>query len=410
MRRAANATSARIIFVLKSVIIQSLFIAILTQSIYSCNKSSDGQDTTTQTTAQIVYISDLHFGLSRIFRGVTADAATVNQALVQQINAVPAATFPNDGGVNAGKKISNIDYLIITGDISTREQTGPPRIQSSATSWGQFTNTYLSGITLKNAGNQSSGILLCDGNHDVSNAIGFTKAMLPEKDPTTMVNIYNMMLKPAIAKTNSSYDYTADKINYSKDIVGFHLVFVNIWPDSAARVWMANDLSKVSSGTPVIIFTHDQPDIETVHLTNPNGTHTINSTDKFENIVSEVCKDGTTTSAPTTIEQKAFVSFLEAHQNIKAYFHGNENKNEFYVYKGPDNNVSLSVFRVDSPMKGLVSGGDAPDGIGDETKISFQVIAIDGATKTLTVRECLWNTTGAASPLVWGENSTISLK
>lgn len=119
--------------------------------------------------------------------------------------------------------------------------------------------------------------------------------------------------------------------------------------------------------------------------------------------------DGTTTSASTAIEQRAFVSILQAHPNIKAYFHGNDNKNEFYVYKGPDNNVSLKVFRVDSPMKGSVSGIDAADGIGDETKISFQVIAIDGASKTLTVRECFWNTAGATSPLVWGANSTISL-
>ncbi len=408
MKRTTTANSLQITSAMKVVMIQLLLIATLTLSIYSCKKSSDDQVTTTQTVTQIVYTSDLHYGVLRTFRGVTAEAATVNQALVQQINALHAATFPNDGGVNAEKKISAIDYLIITGDISNRE-TGPPQIQPSATSWGQFATSYLSGINLKNAYNQSSVILLSGGNHDVSNAIGYYKAMLPDKDPTTMVNIYNMMLKPTTNKTNASYDYTTDKINYSKDIVGVHLMFVNIWPDSAARVWMANDLSKVSSTTPVIIFTHDQPDIETNHLTNPNGTRTINSTDKFENIVAEVCKDGITTSAPTTIEQKAFVSFLQAHQNIKAYFHGNQNKNEFYVYKGPDNNVSLKVFRVDSPMKGLVSGGDAPDGIGDETKLSFQVIAIDGAAKTMTVRECLWNTTGATSPLVWGANSTISL-
>ncbi len=409
MKRATNTNSAQITSALKAVMIQSLFITTLTLSIYSCKKSSDDQVTTSQKVAQIVYTSDLHYGISRTFRGVTTDAATVNQALVQQINALPVATFPNDGGVNAEKKISTIDYLIITGDISSREQTGPPQIQSSAASWGQFENSYLSGITLKNAYHQSSVIVMSGGNHDVSNAIGYYNAMLPEKDPTTMVNIYNMMLKPTTYKTNASYDYTTDKINYSRDIVGVHLMFVTIWPDSAARVWMANDLSKVSSTTPVIIFTHDQPDIETNHLTNPNGTHTINSTDKFENIVAEVCKDGITISAPTTIEQKAFVSFLQAHQNIKAYFHGNENKNEFYVYKGPDNNISLKVFRVDSPMKGLVSGSDAPDGIGDEKKLSFQVIAIDGATKTMTVRECLWNTTGATSLLVWGANSTISL-
>lgn len=103
-----------------------------------------------------------------------------------------------------------------------------------------------------------------------------------------------MMLSPATPLTNSTCNYTADKINYSKDIVGVHCMLVNIWPDSVARIWMESDLSKVSSTTPVILFTHDPPDIEAKHLTNPNGDHDINATDKFENVVAEVCKDGTT--------------------------------------------------------------------------------------------------------------------
>ncbi|MCX6267679.1 MAG: hypothetical protein NTW16_10025 [Bacteroidetes bacterium] len=37
------------------------------------------------------------------------------------------------------------------------------------------------------------------------------------------------------------------------------------------------------------------------------------------------------------------------------------------------------------------------------------VIGIDGTSKRLTVRECLWNTAGAASPLVWGTSLTITL-
>jgi hypothetical protein len=103
------------------------------------------------------------------------------------------------------------------------------------------------------------------------------------------------------------------------------------------------------------------------------------------------------------------VAFLKTYPNIKAYFHGNDNRNEFYVYKGPDNDISLSTFRVDSPMKGTITGIDAPDGKGDETKLSFQVIVIDNNSNTLTVRQCLWNTNGAASPLTWGLSSTISL-
>jgi hypothetical protein len=104
---------------------------------------------------------------------------------------------------------------------------------------------------------------------------------------------------------------------------------------------MESDLSKVSSTTPVILFTHDPPDIEAKHLTNPNGDHGINATDKFDNVVAEVCKEGTTYKVPSTIEQRNFVVFLQTHKNIKAYFQGHENYNGFYTYTGPYNNISI---------------------------------------------------------------------
>jgi hypothetical protein len=55
-------------------------------------------------------------------------------------------------------------------------------------------------------------------------------------------------------------------------------------------------------------------------------------------------------------------------------------------------------------MKGSVSAKD-------ETKLSFQIATLDTAAKTLTVRECLWNT-APGDPLeavVWGESKTVSL-
>jgi len=55
-------------------------------------------------------------------------------------------------------------------------------------------------------------------------------------------------------------------------------------------------------------------------------------------------------------------------------------------------------------MKGNISGSD-------ETKLSFQLISIDTKTKTMTVRECLWNSTptNPSAPIVWGATTTISL-
>jgi hypothetical protein len=62
----------------------------------------------------------------------------------------------------------------------------------------------------------------------------------------------------------------------------------------------------------------------------------------------------------------------------------------------------LHTFRVDSPMKGAVSGDD-------ETRLSFQVAAIEPATRMLTVRECLWNADPPRPSLTWGESRTVPL-
>ena len=361
------------------------------------------------TITQFVYTSDLHYGVVRTFQGKEkVEATTVNKAMIQQMNTLPTVTFPNDGGVNANKKVGSIDYMIITGDIANRQQGG---IQSATASWAQFSADYLGdGVTLKTSNNQKISFLLACGNHDVSNAIGYPKPMNPLTDASAMVGIYNRMLTPSTPRTNETYNYNTDKINYTKEIAGVHFMFVTMWPDSANRVWMEKDLSMVNSATPVIIFTHDEPDCEAKHFTNPNGNHDINATDKFENLLEEQLKDGNTTKSGTIIEQRGLVTFLKAHKNIKAYFHGNTNSNEFYSYVGPDKDISLPIYRVDSPMKGSISGLEATDDKGDETKLSFQVIAIDPNSKTLTVRECLWNTAGAASKVSWGTNSTISLK
>jgi hypothetical protein len=354
-------------------------------------------------TIQFVYTSDAHFGIKRAtFQGGTnVDASVVNAKMIEKINTLSTLVLPVDNGVNAGKVIGGIDYFINTGDMANREETG---IQSSTASWTQFTSTYINGLTLKNSSNQNTPILLLPGNHDVTNAIGFYKTMAPLTDNGSMVGIYNYMF-PAASKTVATYNYSTDKIHYSKDVYGVHMVFVNMWPDETERTWIESDLKTVSSTTPVILFTHDQPTVESKHFSNPNGVHDINATDKFENLIPEVFKDGLKITDPSTLEQKSFVAFLKLHPNIKAYFHGNDNENKFYDYKGPDNDITLKTFQVDSPMKGNFSATD-------ETKLSFQLISIDTKAKTLTARECLWNLTptNPSAAIAWGANVTISLQ
>jgi hypothetical protein len=356
---------------------------------------------------QMIFTSDAHYGITRAqFQGDTNVAGNkVNAAMINQINSMPNLIFPVDGGVNSGKQIASIDYLVESGDIANRMEIP---IQSAATSWAQFEAGYMHHVSLKGSDGQPAKLWIAPGNHDISNAIGFCKPMKPLTDPSSMVNIYNLMIGPKKLLTNQSYNYKTDKINYSRNVKGIHFMFITLWPDSAERIWMAKDLETVSSSTPVIIFTHDQPTCEAKHFTNPVPPYGITAQNKFENLVEETYKEGTVISKDdgnTDIEQRGWVKFLKLHPNIKAYFHGNSNWNEFYVYHGPDNDVNLNVFRVDSPMKGKYSAKD-------ETKLSFQAISIDTETQDLTVRECLWDTTPSNPPakVVFGESKTVSLK
>jgi len=358
-------------------------------------------------TIQMVFTSDAHYGITRAkFRGDTAVAGyKVNAVLVKQVNSLPNSMIPDDNGINAGKLVGGIDYVIEGGDIANRMEIP---IQSAATSWAQFENDYMHSLNVTGHNGKPAKLYMVPGNHDISNAIGYAKPMNPLTDPTSMVGIYNLMLKPAKPLTNDSYNYAVDKINYSHNIGGVHFMFITLWPDSAERIWMQKDLDTVASTTPVIIFTHDEPNIESKHFTNPLPPHNMTVKNKFQNLVEENYKEGDVAGKgeqATDIEQRGFVKFLKAHPNIKAYFHGNTNYNQFYTYTGPDNDVKLPIFRVDSPMKGEHSAKD-------ETLLSFQLISLDAKKQQLTVRECLWNTQplNAESKVVFGKSATISLK
>jgi predicted MPP superfamily phosphohydrolase len=356
---------------------------------------------------QIVFTSDLHYGYHRpSFAGAdSVSANVVNAAMVAKINSMSSLTLPDDDGVGASKKISYIDYIAITGDIANRQQIP---LQSDATSWLQFKHDFVGGVNTKNFNGTKTSFLLTPGNHDASNAVGYYKPMKPLTDATSMVGIYNMMMHPKKAKTINDFIYDRDKINYSRDIGGIHFMFVQLWPDSVNRVWMERDLKQVSKTTPVLLFTHVPPNGEVVHFTNPYYPYSINAKDKFENLLPEHLMDTVAMKSDKlqdAKEQKGFVAFLKKHPNIKAYFHGHENFTEFYNYAGPDKDISLPVFRVDSPMKGEYSAKD-------EKLLSFEMITIDTNTKEMTVREYLWNKHSEtnSSKSTWGKRKTISLK
>jgi len=374
-------------------------LAVISTLAFSLN--SYGQNANNTPIINIVFTSDAHYGITRAkFRGDTSvPAYRVNAAMISQVNTLPSLALPD------GKSVGPIDYVIQTGDIANRMEVP---IQSAAVSWGQFEKDYMHDIKLTGHNGKPAQLLMVPGNHDISDAIGFYKTMNPVTDPTSMVKIYNLMLKPQKPMTNEAYNYATDKINYSRDIGGVHFVFITLWPDSAERIWMEKDIDKVAKNTPVFIFTHDQPESETKHFTNPLPPHDINAKNKFENLNTEYYKEGSAVGkdeVSTDIEQRGWVKFLKLHPNIKAYFHGNSNWNQFYTYKGPDNDVNLSVFRADSPMKGKYSAKD-------EKLLSFQLISLDPTTQTLTARECLWNTDplNKAQKIVFGETVVVSFK
>lgn len=302
-----------------------------------------------QAPIRIVFTSDVHYGLKRHFRGV-------DNVSSKEVNAAQIAAI---------KSLGKIDAIIITGDIANRQE---PPVQSATASWKEFCDTY---------GSLHIPLLLVPGNHDVSNAIGFYRTMTPLTDTASLAGIYRMELH----KTFSDYD--TQKVNYSREIAGIHCMFLNIWPDSVNRIWMERDMAGLQKNIPVFIFAHDPPEGDPKHFTNPNGRHTINATDKFENILAEQYSDQA---------EAGWIKFLASHPQIKAYFHGHSNFHAFYAYHG------VPVFRADSPMKGKFSSKDA-------SQLSFDLIMIDPAKRTVDVQQIFWN---KGSSLVIGETKEIT--
>jgi hypothetical protein len=351
---------------------------------------------------QFLFTSDSHYGLTRpSFRGRTnVSAREINQALVAAMNALPATAFPKDGGIGGGDPVGPIDFMVDGGDIANREEViAGTQIQPAAASWAQFEADYIRGLTTTDAQGRRSTIYAVPGNHDVSDAIGFYNPMTPARDGTALAGFYNLMMAPATPRTAETVVYPRDRVQMSRDIGGIHFIFVTVWPDSPQREWITRDLARVPATTPVVIFTHDQPDVEAKHLINPNGAHDMNPIDRFENLLVDTLADGTTIKTETTIEQRALEALFQAHGNITAYFHGNSNWNQFYDWTGPDHSVAVHTFRVDSPIKGALSATD-------ETRLSFQIATVDMVSRTMTVRECLWNN----QPLGWGASTTVALQ
>ncbi len=334
---------------------------------------------------RFVFISDLHYGLVREFRGHEATADEVNRVMAAAVRALPDQTFPDDGGLGAGERIGTLDFVVCGGDIANRMEPG---VQSAAASWAQFARTWLvEGMP---------PMWLLPGNHDISNAIGYTKPLSPARDATCAAEIYNRTMHPPVPETAATFDYSVDRVVCSFVYEGIRFAFVGVWPDAWARRRLGAMLD-ADSGTPCLLFTHMPPEAEADRFTNPYGRHTINPTDGFENLICDTCS---VDSKGTPLrEYRLLASFVKEHPNLRVWFHGHTNYDEFYTWRGPDGDLSLPVFRVDSPMKGEISEAD-------ETRLSFLVVNVDTCTREVCARSYLWN---APSP-VWEAPDCVGLE
>ena len=376
----------------RSIVLASLWlVATLPSGARAQTPGAAQRQSPPSNVVQFIVTSDVHFGITRrAFRGDTGvRAAYVNTAMIGQMNRVPGLRLPDDSGVHAGRHVGPVDFVAITGDIANRAEPG---VQNALTSWTEFIASYGHLLHLRDDDGHPARLFVVMGNHDVSNAIGYTRPLSAPRDASSASGIYNLMLHPHTPITAETFEYARHRAHFSIDVRGVHLAFLSLWPDSVERTWLAGDLTSVSQGTPVLLFAHDPPASDAKHFINPNGSHDLNATDRFENLMSEMYADGDTLppagtpkDAESVTAQRQLAPFLKAHPNIKAYFHGHSNFNEFYDWRGPDGDVRLPTFRADSPMKGAVSASD-------ETQLSFMLVTIDVAAGRLTARECLWNT------------------
>ena len=349
----------------------------------SCGLRAQGRDF-----LRFIYCSDLHYGLERDFRGdADVPADSVSRALRESFRMLETKSLPDDGGVGSGMVFGFPDFIVCTGDIANRMEDG---IQSASESWKQFLRDWKEYL---------DRMYIVPGNHDISNAIGYYKPMSPLTDASSAAGIYNMMMRPDTAIAAEDFDYSRDKTHYAfvRDSILF--VFMGMWPDTVMRFWLDGELSEHGS-VPALIFTHDPPEADAKHFTNPSGRHDINSRDRFENLLSDTCCVSSTDSLPLE-NWRTLERYLHGRPQIKAYFHGDCNYNEFYIWHGVDSTISLPVFRVDSPMKGEYSAGA-------QELLSFIVVAIDPEARLMTVRECLWNR-DCRPGIEWGASSTIAL-
>ena len=215
-------------------------------------------------------------------------------------------------------------------------------------------------------------------------------------DATSFVQIYNRMtpysgqapITTNVFSNPANYTNVNLRVNYSFNIGGVHVQCVNMFPDKNILNWMSADLANVPASTPVFLFCHvplNMAATETKVFGNPTSTSSSAGAD-IPLTLSGV--DSPTSYVDMNAAKQYVADWLVAHPNVRALFSGHDNFNGATNWNGQDpNNIiiaardaawsGVTLFRVDSPMKGDISGVSSTSGpltgIGMETNLSFQV-------------------------------------
>lgn len=343
----------------------------------------------------VLYSSDSHYGAVCKFRGEkNVPCYQVNRAMISKMNLIPFQQLPADDGVGACTVVGAIEMVINTGDVTNRMQD---KVQDAAVSWFEFQRDWFDFLDVKRLDGAKAPVYVIPGNHDISNAIGHYT--VSHTDATGMAAMYNWMMHPTVTRTAETYNHATDKIHYAVESHGIRFLFIHMWPDHNERIWADSLLHHADIKMPTLMFTHDEPNVVARHFINPNPPHDINGKDRFENLLSDTCEVNHFKGIPSLAFQN-LIAYFRSNPDIKGYFHGHNNYNEFYDFKDNDGTPVIPCFRVDAPVKTAYLDTD-------ETQLSFMLISIDTDAYRLTARECFWNR--SAQLIEFGKHRTIDL-
>jgi len=233
------------------------------------------------------------------------------------MNTLPGQSSPRTARAR-GSPVGAIDMVIETGDIANRMEvvTQCPSAKRRR-SWAQFSIDYINGLNLFDQSSNRGASLACAGQSRRQQRHRILHAHGADHAATSMAGSTIFMAESGRPLTAST-SLRADKIQLLGGSRRHPHGVPQYVPDSASGRGSGTTSRRSTRARPCSSScTIRPPSIQ--HFINPNGLHDINTVDKFENLPRGSTRRAPTINAPSTIEQRAFATFLKAHKNVVAY-------------------------------------------------------------------------------------------